>query len=1449
MSVPNGSALWDLCSGTAHNGIFWRKSTHGHCDHELTNIALLLGGIQDEALDASLNHVDDHFACKAVVVEPYLPELRMTPPHREHMTTEIPVVLLVSKAFVKLRATLMKAVENQEIVCVIAARTQQVDQTIQVTLADQNSGVAVWPNDFDRGAVRCAELFCGGYAGWDFAIKYLASLGVPVKTVVAIDASLQAVQMYAMNHAGLIMGILEDPRAMEYVISEHEVLVLPFPVQLPKWYHLLSDHMIQLWCISPPCPAFSRASDMMGFLRNDGKITLETICTIRLCQPFVICLENVPGMAEPENLRIMVGMFRWAGYKLIHHECNDLGDVCPTNRKRWLSIWVRQDLAPETVKVSTSWFQARDFTINDFGAMHMHFEDDILGEFTLDEHLMKQYGDVTLFPYNMKKNRKITDVNSGCQARCVVGSGKYGTFVASYGFQHDLPRDKLESRGMFAQLIACDETTFRFITPFEQAIAFASRVPFMVPLDHQDAFRAMGNAIAPPQALYCLAKALQGVSIADMPSMDAMLFVIQFVSQRPKTHDIHVIKLDNWYMMMNGDYMPEGMVERDLSLKPRQVSNGAEPTPVQATLVDHEGATEMSHEPVDKDEPEPKRHCHVDNHPTVSPTEHFEADSNCGGLDVFDDQIPEATYANVTIVFPHGSLVGRFAVPTTAREILKNHGYDPDRMMLRTLHGRGDVMDFPILQDTIMVTMTDCIDQIEDAARNFRGSSKLHFGNQGPQPKVNVVIRYRHVTFWEGVLGYETDLRDIDKVVTAELRRVGIKADLRWSHRFTALNHHWGWRLKDITGAGTIKLFFNLPVSGGGPKDTKVDENLKSRLAAELVGAGVGFSHLVPYVTMISSSCSVIQIQQAIQTNGVEARQRAIMDLATKAGCSTDAKYHAGKRAQAATKIQKAVRTKKAQGQLDLDITNLVVDENDFENEDMTAATITTGPFQPNGSGVYLTTLDCAMPWLQSTSTISADELCILLVGHVKVDTQLKYKHVQFRAKQNHGGILLLRGTIFQLGAKEVKHVEGKVTKISCPSTSVVTFTVHADEYSAAMWSNLTSSPGRCMLDLFDHDVRKQAVLGIWGHSYQLKGKPSKADNCDSVQIHARVLTSFMQALLKESGWNGVYMVPKGDDQNKSAMPDSQYSVVWTGLPKQETMVAAKEIQATLGLVRNRNSVGIRVSSAAFESAWKKLHPNKDVPCTVKVQSLFKAQNIPCNFTVVELRQWIDSVGWKAKPLKKLSHTAWLLGADGDPPQNSFVINDNVILLTGMNRKAEPETPVLAGKPVAVTKNHDRETKDVDLVTDPWQQWRENHPGKSAFATPAPSSKPSRNVEGPVNAKLTEQDAKIEQLHRSFEELQHKMQEDSSQLKQSMQHQTEQFSRFTTAVEQRIVSQEQETNSKFGSIQRAIDQGRRAQDEQFKILREMLMQANVNGSRKASKTDGNTTPGGKDDSS
>ena len=1266
MIGPPRDPVFEQCSTTAHDGVFWRSNQQKTFCGPINVAFRILGNC---AIPDGLD--DEISVCYSVqVVEPSLPEIYFTPDHLEHKTTDQLAVLVMPRSFQSLQQTIVRASEVGTIGCAIACRVQWDGDAMHIFMNPQFSGLSFWSDAIQPQQTRVAELFAGGYGGWSYAIDFLKFLGMDIQVKIAVDNDKSATMMFARNHQGFLTHDDFDPRVSQHTCADHDVLILNTTVQDSTWYHLLFDMDVDVWCLSPPCPAFSKAGDMMGFLRPDGVVTLEAICTIRLCQPVLVCLENVVGLAQGANSNTLKAMMRWAGYIPLLMECNDVADISPTMRERFISCWIRNDHANKVEYPKKSWFRARDHTLSSFGICDFSMTDDIVQHFVLNEELTSIYGNPEYIPKTPpgSTSKSETDPSALCERRCVAPSAKFRTFMAMYGSQHELDENSLRNKGLFAQLMQCGKG-FRFITPFEQALAYATRMPLWVPCDHKCAFRFLGSAITPSQALYCLIKGLQACRIVDCPKGDAMLTVIQFITKRDNPSQIIIQKFPGWFLLYVDS--PETFrPDEDLLM------------PVLSPQDEVDGAihpSKRTHEEWHCEDSQCELGCtkvrrRLEFH-EVSPTVPFtviEASSEPSqdeGDDFLGPDLPQSRdFVNVTILLPADSFTGRYCKGITIDSILQQEGYEPGFLAFNILGGGFLSNDENITTDITIVANSDTFQQVQNAAKLFQHTAYGEWPSPHPDNAVNLTISHQGKVFWKGILQSTMPLYVINDEIQRKLRCCGISLPLRWSCRASPINHEWGWKLCDLTDAGDLKIHFHFPIQGGG-RDAKVEETLKTQLMAELVAMGVSFSRLTPTVTMIFAKHSATHVKTVLTVDHIEKRHEELRSIAESAGCVI-ASNEVSQRVKAVNKIQKAVREKKTSQQKFIDLRTLDIAEGVFLNEDSTPCRVQITPFEPNGQGLFVTTLSDISQWLQSTP-ISSDELAVLVLGHVEPETKLHFQRIQFKAFQKGAGVLLLKGTLIQLGSKKIHTPEGPITQINCPNTSVVTFTAYADQFPETVWRDIAASPAKIMLNLFEGEARKQAILGVWGHSYQKDGKPVKPHIATSIQFHARIVTSRLPELLRQSGWNQVFMVPKHDSNDSQPLPDQQYNVLWTGQSFAETQVIAKGIQATLGLVRSKGSFGIRVSSDSFADAWKKVHPDKDQPSAVKIHLVFRAQNMPQNITVVEVRQWLEALKWDAKPMKRIAQSIWLIGASQPPPSTSCKLNDNIILLSEQNKKTD----------------------------------------------------------------------------------------------------------------------------------------------------------------------------------
>ena len=1467
---PVDPRVMAVCQDVAETGTFWRDVTHGKQDCKDVNVAVSLAS-QKPRSNAMPPRLMKFSCWEGKVIKPALAEFHTTPVETSHVVTEQDVRICWDPTLVTCAKCVSEAASNGLLLCAINCEVVWWDEKMHVVLTKTSGSVSIWPNQLGPHAT-VAEVFSGGFAGWSFALKFLQSLGVETHSNLMIDHDRKAAFMAARNHDMKIAPENMDPRTTP--MPSEQPLVVTADIQDRKWLILFTTQGTHIWLASPPCPAFSWASNMHGFLRKEGQMTLHLACCARLCQPFVVLIENVKGLAEQKFFTILVAMFKWAGYSCLFHENTELGDIGPCLRERWFGYFVRNDVLHRFRIPKSTWFRATDFKYQSFGLTRLEIPMEIVKLYTLTTQMESIYGDPKYLPKKMKpadKNLQGMTPREVCLLRAINADSKLATFVKCYGSQHELPKDFLDnSEGIFAQLIRF-RSFFRFITPFEQCLCLAIPERVYIPVHPPLAYHFIGNCISPLQALYAISNLLQSWECPSMPKINPMQLVVQMHSHRLMPANVRITQQGDWFVMF-GEVEPKVQLDQDLCFSPpdHQVvpvtTNPVIPddglSPPAAIFRLDTAAEAMIQKSIDieveRQDLPVGRHCHEasileharegghDGAPGTSPTVEWTVPvvepPNKRPCLAMNPEPKVTPFANVTIVFPHDVLNVRCSKGTMICNILTNHGYVADAFVVLEVNTGKDVMHLLVEEDVVVVARNQIGLMAPKIEVHIQELIQEYSKDVPKDQAVTTSIICQGVTLWKGILPKQLSLRTIHELTSKAFRRFGIHAECRWSKATLVINPFWEWKLSDLTNAGSVKLQAHIPFYGGA-KDTILDEKFKAKLVGELANASVSFTQLMPVATAISNKHSVSKIKEILATPDAGERQSRILELAADSGYDPSSLHQKNR---AARKIQKALRAKQDTKPKVIDTCSIRLCEGDFLNEDDSATGITIGEFSPNGHGLYLVQYPQVATWLRSAKAISTDELAVLMIGHESIDTTLPFKRIQFRASQAGGeGQLVLKGTLVQLGDKHVKSKTFKDTTVVCPDTIVAACTVYQSDFSPDEWSQVIKSPGKGMMTAFEFSLRKDAIMSLWGHSFQANGRSCKPALADSIQVHVRVKKSKLNEVLQQSGWNRVYMTPKNED---GSIANTTFSVLWTGMDFEQTQVQAKLLQSHLGLIRNRDRFGIRVHFDAFLPSWKILFPHADPPDQIKVSQLFRVQGIPHNVTNLEIRTWIQQLGWDAKPIRRVTHGVWIVGGAKMPDQEACSFNGNVVTIAPIDRKDTQVTnPVLAGKAV-FSSEHVGISQGV-TPEDPWAAYRKLHPPSVVPLNNTGNQPVARSLDGPTTTKLQEQDTKISILGQRLDQLQQQLDKDTTQLKglisESDKSHTTNLQKLSEGVERRFGKQERELDHRFNTLQATIEAGKQSQDEQFRLLRDMLARTVATPTqppRKAQKTEGSTTP-------
>eukprot|EP00438_Fugacium_kawagutii_P034155 Skav226363 [mRNA] locus=scaffold290:41300:46171:- [translate_table: standard] len=344
------------------------------------------------------------------------------------------------------------------------------------------------------------EQFCGGYGGWQFALRFLEEYGeIPWKTI-ALDNTLEAVVQFGLNHRFQILG---DNRFLdgEFLHKFPTSTVVQTLIKDVNWQKAIQWIGLELWTMSSPCVSWSFAGSQKGFHTQDGMSLAEGLGQCRIFQPPLLLIEQVSGFPKHPQFGIFLRLLEWAGYEILVADTLDQCSLTPPRRARWLSLCVRKGTTvPEIPQFA--WPTGSQGAYQ-FDALQTLSAAD-LPEFQPTVLVASKYFNPANMPGDVKNLPKSTIM----KYRLPDLWGPLPTFMAKYGDQHNLPDEAIASKGLFG-FFARQGGTFRFFTPVEECLLHGQVGPIMLLKPKQLSYHHLGNMISIVHATALLLPALQ----------------------------------------------------------------------------------------------------------------------------------------------------------------------------------------------------------------------------------------------------------------------------------------------------------------------------------------------------------------------------------------------------------------------------------------------------------------------------------------------------------------------------------------------------------------------------------------------------------------------------------------------------------------------------------------------------------------------------------------------------------------------------------------------------------------------------------------------------------------------------------------------------------------------------------------------------------------------------
>ena len=427
----------------------------------------------------------------------------------------------------------------------------------------------------------------------------------------------------------------------------------------------------------------------------------------------------------------------------------------------------------------------------------------------------------------------------------------------------------------------------------------------------------------------------------------------------------------------------------------------------------------------------------------------------------------------------------------------------------------------------------------------------------------------------------------------------------------------------------------------------------------------------------------------------------------------------------------------------ELDVANLSFPDGIFCNADGSHAVVHR-TWALTSSGLFLVVPKELNAVLERRQCIMPDEHSFLTCKQLGVETPFSEEEVIFPVSDGEHRALA-RLWLVHLGESKVTLRLNKGAQVQTPDDVVFGITVYRDEWSEDQWTRLTQSPVK---EVMRH-IPGQSVKDIWGRSWRRESKPSGPSGADEFNFFCRVNEKESSAFLSLSGLTAsvLYVSPKplrkGDQLPKVF---DGLRIFWCGKDRSQVLSLALEYKRQ-GIVRNRKSFGLRVSGDVFEEIWKKRRPGDPMPPSVVVSYKWRLSGIPESADSMAVTSWLHKIGWKAKVLKRLRNSVWLIGSDAEYKEMSSTFNDLPVLIEPV-RQTQPEHQIIvAGAWKTPSLASSTVSEDPLQKADPWAKW-----GTSAQGTPAP-----RSAQAPTANALQQQDTKIDKMQRQLNALENKL--------------------------------------------------------------------------------------------
>ena len=427
------------------------------------------------------------------------------------------------------------------------AKVQTGYDFLTVDLRDEKSGFLDWnsPENFQERNLHCgtvirvAEIFSGAFSGWSQSVAAIDQQGIQMQHVWSIDHDFRVAESYGKTHGSrVVMTCSEARRHVELSRRFFQDPKMIFMTDVRNgWFLKHVDRHLHLLMMSPPCQPFSLASSAEGFNREDGRTLAWAWGLTSVIRPKIVCLEEVANFELHPDFRMFLDIVEWAGYHIVSKMSLNLGDILPQNRNRFVLIAV--DKTAHDVSMEITWLMWPKIVGQTLRSSRcfLELDSETLKKYQPDADTLQQYLDPRNLPRDPRENpRKRTKIDARKYRIRTWDDSHFSCIMANYSRGHLLPKHVVEAGGIYGALFMQDGV-IRFLTPVEICLVMGGIQEIILPSDHAEQMKLLGNAIAVPHALTTILNGLALLKVVP-EDLDVGLMFSQIMNKKMRCNTV-----------------------------------------------------------------------------------------------------------------------------------------------------------------------------------------------------------------------------------------------------------------------------------------------------------------------------------------------------------------------------------------------------------------------------------------------------------------------------------------------------------------------------------------------------------------------------------------------------------------------------------------------------------------------------------------------------------------------------------------------------------------------------------------------------------------------------------------------------------------------------------------------------------------------------------------------